>query len=160
MNTITITTKNGATVSVSITEEQASAFINAEIKKLQDKLNAYKAMDYPKTGQEAIGSLKTKLNKLEEDGKLEASYNYEDLKKRASGASFTGYLTEHGIEKSLHGSANRALQLGKAALAGLKLAKIDDAAILREAAGNAMGGKNAIWREAVLEWLLSGEADA
>lgn len=159
MTTITITTKNGATVNVEITEEQTIAFINAEIKKLQDKLNDYKAMDYPETGQAAVDSLKAKLNKLEADGKLEASYRYEDLKKRASGASFASYLTEQGIEKSLHGSAVRALALGKAALAGLKLAGIDDKAVLKTVAENAIGGKKAAWREAVLAWLLDGNIE-
>lgn len=155
MTTITITTKNGANVDISITEEQAFAYVKAEVEKLQEKLNEYEAMDAGEAGEAAANSLKAKLNRLEADDKLEASYSYEELKKRTSGASFTGYLAELGIEKSLHGSANRALALGKAALAGLKLAKIDDAAILREAAENAMGGKNAVWRDAVLDWLLT-----
>lgn len=159
MTTFKLTTKNSAIVDIEITEEQTSTFINNEIKKLQDKLNAYKAMDFTAAGQAAVNSLKAKLNKLEEDGKLEASYTYEELKKRTSEASFAGYLTELGIEKSLHGSATRALALGNAALAGLKLAKINDKAILREAAENAIGGKKAAWREAVLDWLLD-EADA
>lgn len=155
MTTFTVKTKNDAIVNVEITEEQANAFIAAEVKKLQDKLNAYKAMDYPETGQVAVDSLKNKLNKLEADGKLDDSYSYEELKKRASGASFTSYLTEQGIEASLHGSANRALTMGKVALAGLRIAKITDQNILREAAENAIGGKKAAWRDAVLEWLLA-----
>jgi hypothetical protein len=155
MTTFTIKTKNDAIVSIEVTQEQVSAFIDSEVKKLQDKLNAYKAMDFPEAGQAAVDSLKARLNKLEADNKLETSYNYEDLKKRASGNSFTGYLTELGIEKSLHGSATRALALGKATLAGLKLAKIDDKDILKTAAKNAIGGKNAVWREAVLDWLMN-----
>lgn len=157
--TFTIITKAGKTVDVSISEEQSLNFIDGEIKKLQDKLTEYQAMDAMQAGELAVNSLKTKVNKLESDGKLESSYSYEDLKKRASGASFSGYLTEQGIEKSLHGSAIRALAMGKAALGGLKLAKIDDKNILREAAGNAIGGKKAAWREAVISWLLD-EADA
>ena len=160
MTTFTLLTKAGTTVDVSITENEISNFVNAEIKKLQDKLNDYKAMDFTAAGQAAIDSLRAKVNKLEADNKLEDSYNYEDLKTRASGASFTGYLRDMGIEKSLHGSATRALSLGKAALAGLKLAKIDDKAILREAAGNAIGGKDSLWRDPVIEWLLHSEADA
>jgi len=160
MTTFTLITKNGATVNVSITEEQAFAFVKAEIEKLQEKLDSYNSMDEFEAGEAATNSLKVKLNKLEADGKLDDEYSYEDLKKRTSGASFSGYLTELGIEKSLHGSATRALALGKAALAGLKLAKIDDAAILREAAGNAIGGKNANWREAVLNWLLQDGTEA
>ena len=155
MTTFTLTTTKKATVEITVTEEQASTFVENEVKKLQDKLNSLKAMDFPETGQAAANSLKAKLNKLEADGKLEDSYSYEDLKKRASGNSFTGYLTELGIEKSLHGSATRALAMGKAALAGLKLAKIDDKDILKTAAKNAIGGKNAVWHEAVLDWLLS-----
>jgi uncharacterized protein YPO0396 len=159
MTTFTIVTKNGATVNVSIAEEQAFAFVKAEVEKLQEKLDELNGLDSFESSEIAVKSLKAKLNKLEEDGKLEAAYSYEDLKKRSSGASFTGYLSDMGIEKSLHGSATRALSLGKAALAGLKLAKIEDKNILKEAAKNAIGGKNAVWHEAVLDWLLS-EADA
>jgi uncharacterized protein YPO0396 len=160
MTTFTLITKNGATVDVSITEEQAFAFVKAEIEKLQEKLDELNNLDSFESGEIAVKSLKAKLNKLEADGKLEDSYTYEELKKRASGASFSAYLTEQGIEKTLHGSATRALSLGKAALAGLKLAKIDDKDILKTAAENAIGGKKAAWHEAVLEWLLNGEDDA
>lgn len=155
MTTFTVKTKNSAIVEVEITEEQSFAFVNREIKKLQDKLDELNNLDFLEAGEFAVNSVKTKINKLEADGKLEESYNYEDLKKRASGNSFAGYLTELGIEKSLHGSATRALSLGKATLAGLKLAQIDDKDILKTAAENAIGGKNAVWREAVLDWLLS-----
>lgn len=155
MATFTLITKNGATVNVSITEEQAFAFVKAEIEKLQEKLDELNGLDFFESGEIAVKSLKAKINKLEEDGKLDDAYSYEDLKKRASGASFAGYLTELGIDKSLHGSATRALALGNAALAGLKLAKINDKNILREAANNAIGGKKAAWREAVLDWLLN-----
>lgn len=160
MTTFTIVTKQGATIDINITEEQSLAFINGEIKKLQDKLDEYQAMDAMQAGELAVNSLKAKLNRLESDGKLESSYAYEDLKKRSSGVSFTGYLTDMGIEKSLHGSATRALALGKAALAGLKLAGIDDPAVKRTVAENAVGGKNSLWRDSVIEWLLHSEADA
>lgn len=158
MSTFTMKTKNDTIVSIEVTAEQASTFIEEEVKKLQDKLNAYKAMDEFEAAEAAASSLKAKLNRIEADNKLQASYAYEDLKKRTSGVSFTGYLTDMGIEKSLHGSATRALSLGKAALAGLKLAKIDDKDILKTAAKNAIGGKDSVWREAVLEWLLNSEA--
>ena len=154
----TVKTKNGTIVDIEVTREQAFAFVKAELEKLQARFNELNAMDEFEAGEAATNSLKAKLNKLEADNKLEASYTYEELKKRSSGASFTGYLAELGIEKSLHGSATRALSLGKAALAGLKLAKIDDANILREAAENAIGGNKAVWREAVLNWLLDSEA--
>ena len=160
MTTFTLITKAGKTVDVSISEEQSLNFIDGEIKKLQDKLAEYEAMDAMQAGELAVNSLKTKVNKLEADGKLESSYAYEDLKKRSSGVSFTGYLTDMGIEKSLHGSATRALSLGKAALAGLKLAGIDDPAVKRTVAENAVGGKNSLWRDSVIEWLLHSEADA
>ena len=155
MATFTLITKNGATVNVSITEEQAFAFVKAEIEKLQEKLDELSGLDFFESGEIAVKSLKAKINKLEEDGKLEASYSYEELKKRASGASFASYLAELGIEKSLHGSATRALSLGKAALAGLKLAGVEDKAVMETVAKNAIGGKNAVWRDAVLEWLLA-----
>lgn len=151
----TVKTKSGAIVDIDVTREQAFTYVKAEVEKLQEKLDELNAMDEFEAGEAAANSLKAKLNKLEADGKLDDSYSYEELKKRSSGASFTSYLTEQGIEKTLHGSATRALNLGKAALAGLKLAKIDDAAILREAAENAIGGKNAVWHDAVLEWLLA-----
>lgn len=159
MTTFTITTKNGAAVDISITEEQAFAHVKAEVEKLQEKINSYNAMGESEAGEAAANSLKAKLNKLEADNNLDDCYAYEDLKKRTSGASFSGYLTEQGIEKSLHGSASRALAMGRAALAGLKIAKITDQNILREAAKNAIGGKDAVWHDAILEWLLS-EADA
>jgi fumarylacetoacetate (FAA) hydrolase family protein len=155
----TVKTKSGAIVDVDVTREQAFAFVKAELEKLQAKFNELNAMDEFEAGEAAANSLKAKLNKLETDGKLEASYSYDELKKRASGASFASYLTEQGIEKSLHSSATRALSLGKAALAGLKLAKIDDAAILREAAKNAIGGKDSAWHDAVLDWLLDGNTE-
>ncbi|MDY0388712.1 MAG: hypothetical protein RBT65_16635 [Methanolobus sp.] len=160
MTTFTLITKAGKTVDVSISEEQSLNFIDGKIKKLQDKLAEYEAMDAMQAGELAVNSLKTKVNKLEADGKLESSYAYEDLKKRSNGVSFTGYLTDMGIEKSLHGSATRALSLGKAALAGLKLAEIDDPAVKRTVAENAVGGKNSLWRDSVIEWLLHSEADA
>ena len=151
----TVKTKSGAIVDVDVTREQAFAFVKAELEKLQAKFNELNTMDEFEAGEAAANSLKAKLNKLEADGKLEASYSYEELKKRASGASFASYLAELGIEKSLHGSATRALSLGKAALAGLKLAGIKDTAVLKTVAENAIGGKNAVWRDAVLEWLLA-----
>lgn len=151
----TVKTKSGAIVDVDVTREQAFAYVKAEVEKLQEKLNELNAMDEFEAGEAAANSLKAKLNKLEADGKLEASYSYDELKKRSSSASFAGYLTEQGIEKSLHGSASRALAMGRAALAGLKLAKITDQNILREAAKNAIGGKDAVWHDAVLDWLLA-----
>jgi hypothetical protein len=159
MTTFTLITKNGATVNVEITEEQAFAFVKAEIEKLQEKLDELNNLDSFEAGEVAVNSLKAKLNRFEADGKLADSYSYDELKKRASGASFASYLTELDIEKSLHGSATRALALGKAALAGLKLAGIEDIAVLKAVAENAIGGKKAAWREAVLAWLLDGNTE-
>lgn len=159
MTTFTLTTKKAAIVSIEISEEQSFAFVNAEIRKLQDKLDELNGLDFLESGELAVNSLKTKVNKLEADGKLEAAYTYEELKKRTSGASFTAYLSDMGIEKSLHGSATRALALGKATLAGLKLAGIEDKAVLKAVAENAIGGKKAAWRQAVLDWLLQGNTE-
>jgi len=160
MTTFTVKTKNDTMVNIEVSEVEISNFINDEIKKLQDKLDSLKVMDFNAAGQLAVNSFKNKLNKLEQDDKLADSYSYDELKSRASGASFTGYLAELGIEKSLHGSATRALALGKAALAGLKIAKIDDPTVMRTVAENAIGGKNSLWRDSVIEWLLHSEADA
>ena len=156
MSIFKLTTTKKATVEITVTEEQASTFVENEVKKLQDKLNSLKAMDFPETGQAAANSLKAKLNKLEADSKLESSYAYEDIKKRASGASFSGFLTDNGIGRGLRGSATRALSLGKAALEGLKLAGITDAATMKAVAKNAIGGKDSAWQPLVLEWLLDG----
>lgn len=155
MSTFTIKTKNDTMVNIEVSEVEISNFINDEINKLQDKLDSLKVMDFNAAGQLAVNGFKNKLNKLEQDDKLADSYSYDELKSRSSGVSFSAYLTEQGIEKSLHGSATRALAMGKAALDGLKLAKVEDKAIMKTVAENAIGGKNAAWREAVLDWLLS-----
>lgn len=159
MTTFTLVTKNGATVNIEITDEQALAFIAGEVKKLQEKLDDYEAMDSFEAGEAAVNNLKAKLNKLEADGKLESSYSYEELKKRASGASFTGYLTEQGIEKSLHGSAERARQKGQDAIDLAAKFGITDEALIRESAIEKIGGTKAVWREAVIEWLFPSQDD-
>lgn len=159
MTTFTLITKNGATVDVSITEEQAFAFVKAEIEKLQAKLDELQGMDEFEAGEAAVNSLKSKLNKLEADGKLESSYNYENLKKRTAGNSFTSYLTEQGIAKSLHGSADRARQKGQDAIDLAAKYGVTDEALIRESAIEKIGGTKAVWRKAVIEWLFPSQDD-
>jgi hypothetical protein len=159
MTTFTLITKNGATVNVEITEEQAFAFVKAEIEKLQEKLDELNNLDSFEAGEVAVNSLKAKLNRFEADGKLADSYSYDELKKRASGASFTSYLTELGIEKSLHGSADRARQKGQDAIDLAAKYGVTDEALIRESAIEKVGGTKAVWRQAVIDWLFPSQDD-
>jgi division protein CdvB (Snf7/Vps24/ESCRT-III family) len=117
MTTFTLITKNGATVNVSITEEQGFAFVKAEVEKLQEKLDELNGLDSFESSEIAVKSLKAKLNKLEEDGKLAASYTYEELKTRTSSKNeLKEMMIEAGLDvDKLYGSAYRAYTNGKKA---------------------------------------------
>jgi len=157
----TVKTKNGTIVNVSITEEQAFAFIAGEIKKLQEKLDEYKAMDADEAGELAVSSLKAKLNKLEEAGKLESSYAYAELKKRRAGDGnqFKAYLKKNGIDETLLNSAERAMKEGLKALEYLKIALVTDKEKIRLAVLNAVKGQNSAWHELTINWLLNDDED-
>ena len=161
MTTFTLKTKNSAIVSIEISNEQIFAFLNAEVKKLQEKLDSYNVMDLDTAGELAVKSLRTKVNGIEKAGKLEKSYTYTELKKRTAGDGnqFKAYLRKNGIEETLLNSAERAMKEGLKALEYLKIALVTDKERIKLAVLNAVKGKDSAWHELTINWLLDDDIE-
>lgn len=155
METITTTTTvKDATITVTATSDQVNAFMESEVRKLQDKLNALKAADQGGILEIMLKTVKGKLDKMDT---VPAAISWDDLRKRARSAdSLAAYLEEQGIEKTLHGSASRAYKVGAAVKESLSRITDDELVIKDEVLKSLYSKKEKpAWVDAVMEFLFS-----
>lgn len=155
METITTTTTVKDTiVTITATTTQINDFMESEVRKLQDKLNALKAADNAGMMEIMVKTVKGKLDKMEV---LPQAITWEELKKRSRSAdSLAAFLEEKGIEKTLHGSASRAYKVGAAVKESLARITDDEAMIKAEVLRSLYSKKEKpAWVDAVMEFLFS-----
>lgn len=141
---------------VEITTDEQIAYRNNEIAKLNKKIEALQNLDNDALCQVMVKPVIVKLSKKIEAGEtLLAEYAWSEVAKmRKRTESFASYLTDLGIEASLHGSAERARKSGQDAIDLAAKFGCTDEALIRESAIEKIGGKNSVWREAVINWLF------
>ena len=160
MQTLLKVTETVETV-VTITTDEQIAYRDAEIAKLQKKVEAMQTLTDDELCSLMANSVKGKLAKKIEKGEiLQASYDWSEIKSmRRSSESLASFLTESGIEKSLHGSAERACKVATAVKEAMEAAKLPAEAV-KTAACTAMGGLKTAWRPFVIAWLFPEADDA
>jgi hypothetical protein len=158
MNTFTIKTSDDTTVTVTVTEEAIIASKEAALESLLSKIAKMKEQATALVSQSnyawAEDELKAVLAaKAKKDELLSLEYSWDELfTVKANTRSLSGFLTSKGLDKSLHGSCNRAHNIGKAVLAAL-LPNALPYAVIRAALINAIGGKEALWQPMLLEFM-------
>lgn len=151
----TFITVNGKDVAIIVEANEAASYVASQIEKLQKKIEALQEMNEDEQADEAVKSLMPKLKKIEAKDLLN-EYTYAELKARAKGESLASYLEDQGIEKSLHGSAQRTFEKIKAAIEGLKLVGIVPTIEQKEAIiENNIGKRFKEWGEAVQEYAMN-----
>lgn len=148
-------------ITITINGDEQTAYLNAEIAKLQKKIEAMQTLTDDELCSTMANSVKGKLAKKIEKGEtLQAAYDWSEVKSmRRSSESLASFLTENGIEKSLHGSAERACKVAQAVKEAMEAAQLPAEAV-KTAACNAMGGLKAAWRPYVIAWLFPTDEEA
>lgn len=159
MTTFTITL-NEKNISVEIEETEIESIVSKKIETLLAEVNSLKASSDDFMTKHITQKAVAKYTK-KEDGKvvfedLPETVNYSEIKTATAKRGLAGYLAENGIEKTLHGSANRGYLQAKAVVDALKSAGITDEAVLKASAINTLGDMaKASWKVLVIAFLFA-----